>query len=73
MSSVPISIEGYYDSVNRWAPLVPLIPPSTEHNPFAGALWLPKEVILRSVNSETKEVLTVFGAVGNGITVVQPP
>jgi hypothetical protein len=38
-----------------------------------GALWLPKNTILRSVSLYDETPLTIFGAVGEGITLVQQP
>lgn len=71
LASVPIRIEGWYEQINSWAPLIPRVEPTAEYAPFAGALWIPKNVILRSVDLANKTPLTVFGAVGNGITLIQ--
>lgn len=71
LASVPIRIEGWYEHINSWAPLIPRVEPTAEHSPFAGALWIPKKVILRSVSLTNEMPLTVFGAVGNGITLIQ--
>ena len=73
LSDVPIRIEGWYEQVNSWAPLVPHVPAASEYSPFVGALWLPKSVILRSVNVADGTPMSVFGAVGNGVTLVQQP
>ena len=70
-SDVPIRIEGWYEQINLWVPLVPRVDAESEYVPFAGALWLPKSTILRSVSLHDQMPLTVFGAVGEGITVVQ--
>lgn len=71
LADVPIRIEAWFAGPNMWAPVVPLVPPASVHEPFAGALWLPRGVILRSVNNDTNLPLQVFGAVGEGITAVQ--
>ena len=71
LTSVPVRIEGWYEQINSWAPLIPRVEPTSEYAPFAGALWIPKKVILRSVNLVNDTPLTVFGAVGNGITLIQ--
>ena len=71
LASTPIRIEGWYEQIHSWAPLIPRVEPTSEHAPFAGALWVPKKVILRSVSLADGTPLTVFGAVGNGITLVQ--
>lgn len=73
LSDASIRIEGWYAEARVWAPLVPSIPPTSPWQPFAGALWLPRDVVLRSVNLQTNEPMTVFGAVGDGITLVQQP
>lgn len=71
LSDVPIRIEGWFEQVNTWAPLIPHVRAASEHAPFAAALWLPKSTIVRSVNLVDGTPLTTFGAVGNGITPVQ--
>lgn len=70
---VPIRIEGWYDAANMWAPLIPEVAAASEHEVPTGALWLPKCVTVRSVNLNDGTPLAVFGVVGNGMTVVQPP
>lgn len=71
LSDAPIRIEGWFEQVNTWAPLIPLVPPATEYAPYAAGLWLPKETILRSVSASDGTPLTVFGAIGNGLTAIQ--
>lgn len=73
LSSVPIRVEGWYDQIHSWTPLVPRVEPTAEYSPYAGALWIPRNVILRSVNIANDEPLTVFGAVGDGISLIQSP
>ena len=71
LSDVPIRIEGWFGQVNTWAPLIPHVGAASEHAPFAAALWLPKSTIIRSVSLVDGSALTVFGAVGNGMTAIQ--
>jgi hypothetical protein len=71
LSDVPIRIDGWYEQVSQWAPLVPRVEPGAEYQPFAAALWLPKATVLRSVNLRNNQTLQVFGPVGEGATVVQ--
>jgi hypothetical protein len=70
LSDVPIRIEGWFEQVNSWATLVPHVAAASVHTPFAAALWVPKSTIVRSVGVDGT-ALTIFGAVGDGITPVQ--
>ena len=73
LCDVPICIEAWYDPVQMWVPLVPRVDAGAEHAPHAGAIWLPKNTVLRSVNLNDQAPLTVFGPLGDGLTLVQPP
>ena len=72
LCDVAIRIEGWFEQVNSWAPLVPHVGPASEHVPYAGCLWLQKSTVLRAVNAQDGAPLSIFGAVASGITVVQP-
>jgi hypothetical protein len=73
LSDVPIRLEGWYDPVKMWVPLVPRVDAGAQQTPHAGALWLPKNTLLRSVSLKDQAPLTEFGPVGDGLTVIQPP
>ena len=72
LSGEPIRIEGWFEQLGLWATIVPEVAPASTHQPFAGALWLPKQTIIRSVQISDGTPLTTFGAVGNGISALQP-
>ena len=73
LSAEAIRIEGWFQEVGVWAPLLPHCAPRSDADAFyGGALWLPRAVILRSVRHNDGEPLTVFGPLGNGSRLVQP-
>ena len=71
LSNERIRIEGWFPQLNIWAPLIPQVEPARNADALGGALWLPKTVVLRSVSEETGLPLTTFGALGEGMRVVQ--
>ena len=72
LSTESIRIEGWFPELNAWTPLVPRVAPTSAATTLSrGALWLPRNVVLRSVRHVDGELLTVFGAIGNGAQLVQ--
>ena len=78
LSSRPLSIEaavagaGDAGAPPAWFPLVNSVQPFSSFSFHHGAVWLPKQALLRGVDPKTGEEVGFYGTVGDGTRVVQP-
>lgn len=71
LSAQPISIEAYFQDSDQWRTVIPIIPPQSTYSVPQGAIWLPRQTLLRSVVQGTQQEIQVFGALGDGARLVQ--
>jgi hypothetical protein len=72
-SSAAVRIEGWFLDAAMWVPLIPRVEGASTCSILAGAIWLPRSTLLRSVDALSGDLVTLFGAIGDGMTVVQKP
>jgi hypothetical protein len=70
-SGAAVRIEGWFLDVAGWVPLIPRVEAASSCSLKAGAIWLPRSTLLRSVEPLSGDLVTLFGAIGDGMTVVQ--
>lgn len=54
----------------QWSTIVPFVGPHSELDLPFKALWLPRNMILRSVNPGTDEELEMHGVLADGLSLV---
>ena len=65
-----IEVQAYIPETNSWNTVFPLVKANTQISMPNGAVWLPKNCIIRSVDATDKTELQVHGAVGDGLDVI---
>ncbi len=71
MGNQPLEIQGFVPESNNWYTIIPYVAPHTNFDLPFGCLWLPRNMIVRSVVPGSEEQLETFGVVGDGIAVIQ--
>lgn len=71
MSGRPIEIQAFFQDSDQWRTVIPAIPPQSTYTVPQGAIWLPRQTLLRSAVQGTHEEIQVFGALGDGARLVQ--
>jgi hypothetical protein len=71
LSPHTLEIQAYFGDSGQWHTVIPLVEPESVYSVPQGALWLPKNALLRSVHQGSKEEIQVFGALGDGTRIVQ--
>ena len=70
--SVQAAVTGFGESgTPTWFPLVSSVKPFETFSFEHGAVWLPKQALLRGVDPATGEQVGFYGTVGDGTRVVQ--
>lgn len=70
-SEKPIEIQAYFTGSDQWHTVIPLVKPQSTFALEQGAIFLPSHVLLRSVDSNTQKPMELFGALGDGMRIVQ--
>lgn len=72
-SSEPIAIQGYIPAANGWYDVLPFVAPHQHFEMQLGGIFLPRDMILRSVSAAPPHhELKVFGVLGDGMMIEQP-
>lgn len=71
LSDRPIEIQAYFQDSDQWRTVIPSVEPQSTYEVPQGAIWLPKQTLLRSAVRGTHEEIQVFGALGDGARLVQ--
>lgn len=71
LSNRPIEIQAYFEDSDQWRTVIPSVEPQSTYSVPQGAIWLPKQTLLRSALRGTQEEVQVFGALGDGARLVQ--
>ncbi len=71
LSQKPIEIQAFFQDSDQWRTVIPAIPPQSTYTVPQGAIWLPRQTLLRSAVQGTHEEIQVFGALGDGARLVQ--
>ena len=68
-SSLDISLEGYFPSVDVWEPLAAPLPAGGTFPPPGEVVWIPLKTEMRIVDVQTGEVVEELGEMEDTITV----
>ncbi len=71
LSERPIEIQAYFPESDQWHTIVPIVYPQSTYSIEQGAIFLPRNVLLRSAVPQTHEVIDTFGSLGDGAKIVQ--
>jgi hypothetical protein len=71
LSGRAIEIQAFFQDSDQWRTVIPAIPPQSTYTVPQGAIWLPRQTLLRSAAQGTHEEIQVFGALGDGARLVQ--
>jgi len=70
-SDQPIEIQAYFTASDQWHTVIPYVHPQTTFSVEQGAIFLPRNVLLRSAVPQTQKAIEMFGALGDGARIVQ--
>lgn len=68
-SSLDISLEGYFPSVDVWEPLAAPLPAGGTFPPPGEVVWIPLKTEMRIVDVQTGEVVEELGEMEDTVTV----
>lgn len=72
LSDNPIEIQAFFQEAGAtWHTVIPAVKAQEVYTVPQGALWLPKHTLLRSVHQGTQDEIVAFGALGDGLRLVQ--
>jgi hypothetical protein len=71
LSADPIEIQAFFADSEQWRTVIPAIAPQSTYTVPQGAIWLPRQTLLRSALQGTHQEIQVFGALGDGARLVQ--
>lgn len=71
LSANPIEIQAFFQDSDQWRTVIPAIAAQSTYTVPQGAIWLPRQTLLRSAAQGTHEEIQVFGALGDGARLVQ--
>jgi hypothetical protein len=70
-SERPIEIQAYFPGSDQWHTIVPIVHPQSTYSVEQGAIFLPRNVLLRSAVPQTQQPIEMFGSLGDGARIVQ--
>ncbi len=71
LSDAPIAVSAYFAGQADWHTVVPSVGAQQSFKVPQGALWLPRNALIRTVDAATQRELQVLGVLGDGMHVVQ--
>ena len=71
LSDRPIEIQAFFQDSEQWRTVIPSVDPQSTYTVPHGAIWLPRQTLLRSTLQGTQQEIQVFGALGDGARLVQ--